>query len=211
MNTEKLYVYISRLYKQIYPQPEDAGHTAWAKYVIDTFCPLVNTVLDVGCGTGFCEPLFLAKGIKYTGCTLGIEDLKEAGYRGRHVVSCDMSDLKFPDNRFDMIFARHTLEHSPMPVLTLMEWQRVAKKLLLVMPAPEYWTYRGQNHYSVANKEQLWNWFDVSGWEVIEHKDFMTSDPVFVEYYMPEVKDRSEVKYPGAPIPVEYWIYLEAK
>lgn len=212
MNLDKLYTHISKLYEQIYPQPEDAGHTAWAKYVIDVLCPEINTVLDVGCGTGFCQPLFTSRKIRYMGCTLGITDLKEAGWRGRKVVSCDMSDLNFPDGHFDMIFARHTLEHSPMPIITLMEWKRVSKQyLLLVMPAPEYWTYRGVNHYSVANKEQLWHWFNIAGWEVLEHRDFMTSDPLFMEYYLPEQKDRSQVKYPGAPIPVEYWFLLEAK
>ena len=42
-----------------------------------------------------------------------------------------------------------------MPLLTLMEWHRVAKKyLMLILPNPDYYTYLGRNHYSVMDKQQ---------------------------------------------------------
>lgn len=212
MNCDKLNLYLYTLYRDIYYQPEDEGHTDWAQLVIDEMCPKVNTVLDVGCGTAFCEPIFAKKGISYVGCTLGEEDLLEAKDKDRRVFLSDMSDIDVPDNSTDLIFARHVLEHSPMPIITLMEWHRVSSKyLLLVMPSPEYWTYAGKNHYNVANKDLLWNWFDVSNWNVVDQKDFMTSNKLFMKHYMPQVKDRSKVTYPGRPIPVEYWYLLEAK
>lgn len=209
MNPEKLYVHLSKLYKEIYHQPPDEGHDDWATYAIDELCPKVNTVLDVGCGVGFCEPIFRARGIAYSGCTLGEEDYQAAKMVRRTVIKCDMSDIPVQDNAVDMIFARHVLEHSPMPIISLMEWKRISKEyLFLIMPAPEYWTYRGLNHYSVMNKDQLWNLFETVGWDVVKEKDFMTSDKWFMKHYRPEVKERGTLTYPGRPIPVEYWYLL---
>lgn len=210
MNSSKLKTYLDTLYLSIYHQPEDAGHYDWAEYAINQLVPKeVNTVLDVGCGVGFCQPIFQMKGISYTGCTLGEEDYLVAKKANRSVFVSDMSDIDVPDSSVDMVFARHVLEHSPMPIISLIEWRRISKEyLFLIMPAPEYWTYRGQNHYSVMNKDQLWNLFEQVGWGVVEERDFMTSDKLFMKHYRPEVKERGKLVYPGRPIPVEYWYLL---
>lgn len=55
-----------------------------------------------------------------------------------------------------------------MPLLTLMEWARVSKNWLgLVLPAPEWYTYTGHNHYSVMNMEQIKNLLGVAGWNIM--------------------------------------------
>ena len=60
----------------------------------------------------------------------------------------------------DFIFLRHTLEHSPYPIFTLMEYNRVLKqggKIYIEVPAPdcerrhEY----NLNHYSIFGANQL--------------------------------------------------------
>lgn len=210
MNSIKLQRYLDKLYRDIYPQPDDPGHTDWAQHAVDVLCPEISTVLDVGCGVGFCAPLFLDRGISYIGCTLGEEDYRDAVKARYNVFLSDMSDIKMDDNSVDMVFARHVLEHSPMPIISLMEWHRVSRKyLFLIMPAPEFWTYRGKNHYYVMNKDQLWNLFEIVGWSVVKDQDFMTSDTLFMKHYLPEQKDRSKVVYPGRPIPVEYWYLLQ--
>lgn len=191
--------YINKLYGDIYAQPEDAGHTKLAQKVIDYWMSRMTTcksVLDVGCGQGMCQSMFEKWGVEYEGIALG-EDVTIAQGRGRNVKRMDFSFLDYPDNSFDLIFARHAWEHSPMPLLTLMEWGRVAKNWLgIVLPAPEWYTYRGQNHYSVMNWEQIHNLLDVAGWNILwEKTDELPPDP----------------NYPTQMMPHEYWIMSEKR
>jgi len=83
----------------------------------------VKTVLDIGSGSegaGFNEHVDLGLGT-------------------------DFHWLPYGDNSFDLVWARHALEHSPMPFFALLEWHRVTKKyLLIILPEPtpyiaEYW------------------------------------------------------------------------
>lgn len=188
--------YLNKLYSQIYAQPEDSGHTNLAQRVIDHWMSRMTTchsVLDCGAGQGFCQAMFERWGLIYEGVALG-EDVIIAQERERSVKRMDFSFLEYPDNSFDLIFARHALEHSPMPLITLMEWARVAKNWLgIILPAPEWYTYRGQNHYSVMNMEQIKNILDVAGWNVMweEIIELPNGD--------------------GVMIPNEYWLMSEKK
>lgn len=143
--------YLDELEKDIYPQPPDQLHTARAEDAIDWglnhISDRIDTVLDVGCGEGFCAEFFDGYGINWTGISLGDSDIKKSEVE---IIRMDISFLIFEDESYDMIFSRHVLEHSPMPLLTLMEWHRVSKTwLLLILPDPQYLTYVGRNHYSV--------------------------------------------------------------
>lgn len=162
--------YLNKLYGDIYPQPEDVGHTILAQKVIDTWMSRITTchsILDVGCGTGFCQPMFEKWGVSYEGVCLG-EDFITAQDLNRNVKCMDFNFLDYEDDSFDLIFSRHSLEHSPMPLLTLMEWERVATSWLgLVLPAPEWYTFKGRNHYSVMNLDQIHNLLDMAGWNIL--------------------------------------------
>lgn len=183
--------YLNILAGDIYEQPEDKGHTALAQSVIDLWMSRLTTcksVLDVGAGQGFCEAMFKRWNVEYEGIALGM-DVVKAQTIGRKVNKMDYHFLEYEDDSFDLIFARHSLEHSPMPLLALMEWERVSKSWLgLVMPAPEHYTYRGLNHYSVMNDEQLLGLTDRAGWKVIWFE------------YKPTIEE-----------PQEYWVMLEKK
>lgn len=164
--------YMKELRYDVYPQPEDAGHAGWAREVINYWYRWIaecKNVLDVGCGVAFVQPLFEEFGVWYVGVCLG-SDYKEALNLGRSVLECDYHYLDdFETNAFDFVFSRHSLEHSPMPLLALMEWHRVANKYLgLVLPNPEYWGWGGRNHYSVMNSEQAKFLLDRAGWKVID-------------------------------------------
>lgn len=162
--------YLNELLADIYPQPEDKGHTALANKVIDHWLSRMATctsVLDVGCGTGFCQPMFEKWNVAYEGVCLG-EDFCVAQDNGRNVRKMDFSFLEYDDNSFDLLFARHSLEHSPMSLLTLKEWARVSRFWLgLVLPHPDWYGYRGLNHYFVMNHDQIKNHLDNSGWKVL--------------------------------------------
>lgn len=197
-NYERIDKYLDNLLGDLYPQPPDEGHTALAQEVINLWMSRmsqVKTVLDVGAGQGFCQPMFEKWGIQYTGIALG-PDVIPAQAAGYNVQRMDFNFLEFPDKSFDMVFSRHSLEHSPMPILTLMEWSRVVKGWLgVVLPAPEHYTYEGLNHYSVMSVPQFLS--------IVKRANF---HPIWVD-----------VKFRGIPLgedsgpaePEEYWLFCE--
>ena len=164
--------HLGELEKDVYPQPQRGdNHYGWAKDVIERWIPNLSVydVLDVGCGEGFCQEFFEKYNIEYLGTTYSSEDYSYAKDKDRKVIAQDFNFLEANGDRYDLIFARHSLEHSPMPLLTLMEWHRVARKyLILVMPNPGDYGWAGRNHYSVAGIEQIKFWLDRAGWEVTE-------------------------------------------
>lgn len=163
---------LSRLMGDVYEQPEDKGHRGhalrlcvWALSNME-----VGSVLDVGCGNGFCQSFLY----DYTGIGLG-DDIRIGKSMGRNVREMDFNFLDFPDESFNTVFSRHSLEHSPFPVLTLMEWHRVARKnLILCVPNPFHYTYVGRNHYSVANAHQTAWWLRRAGWRIFKARKTQT-------------------------------------
>lgn len=193
--------YLNKLYADLYPQPEDPGHTSLALKVIDTWMSRMTTcksVLDLGCGTGFCQPMFEKWGVSYEGVCLG-EDYMTALEKGRSVKRMDFSFLDHEDKSFDLLFSRHSLEHSPMPLLTLMEWARVSRYWLgIILPHPDWYGYKGRNHYSVMNHEQVHNLLDNAGWKVL----WSDVDK------LPFKKNEDE---PAVPVNHEFWLMCEKK
>lgn len=157
-NYKNIDLYLNKLLGDIYDQPEDDGHTKLARWLVDNwFISLTNckSVLDAGCGQGFMQPMFAELGMVWTGVTLG-KDYLICKEKGLDVYNEDMSFLHFDDSSFDLVIGRHSLEHSPFPLLTLMEWERVSKQwVCVVLPDPEHYTYVGRNHYSVMTHVQL--------------------------------------------------------
>jgi SAM-dependent methyltransferase len=162
--------YLDELAQDVYPQPPDIEHTKLSKEIIDKWIPglHVKDVLDVGCGEGFCQPFFEEHKLIYKGIALG-GDVGKAKESGRTVYDFDFHFIPDGDNSWDLIFARHALEHSPMPILALMEWHRVARyHLIVVLPKPKFWLFIGRNHYSVVTMSQARFLLDRSGWEIID-------------------------------------------
>lgn len=207
-NFENIDRYLSELGKDIYDQPEDEGHTAWATAAIDELLPKEGmSVLDVGCGGGFCKPLFQAKGCTWRGITMSSEDKEIADKNKREVDIMDMHFMTFPDESFDLLFARHSLEHSPMPLMALMEWHRVSKQYaIVILPSPDYWGYGGRNHYHVMDWHEWWSLFAFSSWKVLEYTCLTTYDKVFADHYPTK---GSPQPYPLPPKDVEYWFLLK--
>lgn len=160
-NYGNLDIYLNRLLSDIYPQPPDEGHTQMALDVFNKwFLPnnLGKSVLDVGCGdTAFMRPHFEILNMEYTGVALKVTNPE--------VINMDFNFLEFPDDTFDCVFSRHSLEHSPMPLISLMEWYRVAKFFLcIIIPNPDHYGWTGLNHYSVMNEEHLLFLLKRAGW-----------------------------------------------
>lgn len=190
-NYNNLERYLNELTGDVYEQPPDGGHQAAIDDVTAKWLPQIqglNAILDVGCGQGQAFPVLSKYAGRVAGVTLGT-DAAICQDNGLEVYSEDMTFLSFDDGEFDLIFARHTLEHSQMPLVTLMEWHRVSKQfLLLVVPNLEFFGPSGRNHYYVLRPDQWENLLTRAGWHPIWQD--LESEPM--EYrFMCEKKNRT--------------------
>jgi SAM-dependent methyltransferase len=167
----KLKFYNEWLYTaHIYDEGDSKFHQQLTKQVVETYVDPLNLpkdahILDLGCGPGY----FLdeMKEREYTnihGVTLSPGDIAICEGKGHDIKKYDLSFLPqkdgYYDESVDFIFLRHALEHSPYPIFSLMEYNRVLKqgsKIYIEVPAPdgdrkhEY----NLNHYSIFGHNQL--------------------------------------------------------
>jgi SAM-dependent methyltransferase len=170
VDTLKLRFYIDWLYNNhVYDEGESGFHkeitTKMVKDYIDPLeLPKDAHILDLGCGPGYFLNEMKERGYtNLVGATLSPGDTKICEANGHTVKQYDMSFLPvkdgYIDESVDLIFARHALEHSPFPILTLIEWNRVLKqggKLYIELPQPDNdrrheWN---SNHYSILGASQ---------------------------------------------------------
>lgn len=101
-------------YSRFFNLPQDTHpERLW---VIDQLSPQ-DKVLDVGCGTH-----------KTVSQAVGVD------IRPVTDIQASADSLPFENKQFDVLIARHCLEHMLDPIKTLKEWERVAKKLIIILP-----------------------------------------------------------------------------
>ncbi len=98
-----------------------------------------NSILDLGCGSGELLIFFKEKGFNVTG--IEIDPITSQFLKNTYnlnVFNQDMdSSFPFPDNSFDIVISRHSLEHTHNPLNVLLEIHRVLKpngRLILGLP-----------------------------------------------------------------------------
>jgi SAM-dependent methyltransferase len=167
----KLKFYNEWLYTaHIYDEGTSPMHETLTKQVTEQYVDPLNIpknakILDLGCGPGYFLDYMKEKGYTdLTGVSLSPEDVRMCEEKGHTVKKYDMSFLPqkdgYYDESVDFIFLRHSLEHSPYPIFSLMEYNRVLKqfgKMYIEVPAPDCqrkheWNL---NHYSIMGTEQL--------------------------------------------------------
>lgn len=151
----------------VYSEPDTQLHIN----VMDNVIPKIikdadlsdkQKILDVGCGRGYGMLKFKELGCtNIQGITLSEEDVNASQDRGFVCTQQDMSFTDFANNEFDFLFVRHALEHSPYPLLTLKEFNRILKSgggAYIEMPSPkcERQLEKYDNHYSIMGVRQ-WN------------------------------------------------------
>jgi SAM-dependent methyltransferase len=154
-NYENFDRHYDELLGDVYPQPIDDGHLANMTDVIMRWIAPLNvvSVIDMGCGDGDAKYIFDKLGIQYWGNSLNLDGV-DKNLINTYIFKDDFNFVSFvnKDDTIDLVYSRHSLEHSPFPLLTLMEWHRVSNHwLCLVLPNPKHYTYAGRNHYSVMN------------------------------------------------------------
>jgi SAM-dependent methyltransferase len=156
----RLVSFIDKIESETYAESPSYIHSEITDKAIDIliskYCDDKKTrILDIGCGQGPALNLFRDKGYLSTvGITLNDEDVYVCMKNGHHVRKMDQSFLQFQDNSFDLLWARHVIEHSIFPYFTLAEFARVLVPggiLYLEVPAPETPCHHetNPNHYSV--------------------------------------------------------------
>ena len=171
MSAKRLEEFFAFCSRSIYAEPVAEPHITITNEIVSMMFNqgLVSKgakVLDVGCGTGQALDLFIRGGADAVGITLGADDLQSCRDKGLPVHEMDQNNLDFPDDHFDLVFARHVLEHSPIPLFTLFEYRRVLRRggwVYVEVPAPDTFAHHewNVNHYSV---------FTPSVWLALFHK-----------------------------------------
>ena len=116
------------------------------KKSIDMFLiPISNNnsfVLDAACGDGSGLEHLHRKGYNNLyGVDLNQDKIDRANLKvsSAQIKKCNISNLPFDDNIFDIIWSSHTLEHSNEPFVVLSEFKRVCidnGHILLILPYP---------------------------------------------------------------------------
>jgi ubiquinone/menaquinone biosynthesis C-methylase UbiE len=86
--------------------------------------------------------------------------------------------LEFPDESFNVVWSRHCLEHSAMPLLTLFEYNRVLKtggNCYIEVPQPESLHIDNPNHYSLFSDRGWRNLFGRAQFTVEDYRVYNLS------------------------------------
>jgi|TARA_R110000868_G_scaffold301793_1_gene562254 SAM-dependent methyltransferase len=136
-----------------------------AEYVDPIELAKDSLILDLGCGPGYFLDEMKSRGYtNLVGVTLSPEDAKICTDKGHTVKQYDISFIPqkdgYYDESVDFIFLRHALEHSPYPIFSLMEYNRLLKqnsKIYIEVPAPDCERKHefNLNHYSIFGPVQL--------------------------------------------------------
>lgn len=92
-------------------------------------------VLDAGCGTGVDYQNLKKLNIDYTGVdiTPKVVEVAKDLFPKANFVQGDIEDLQFDDGEFDVVFARHVIEHLESYSDAVEEMKRVADKRVIVL------------------------------------------------------------------------------
>jgi SAM-dependent methyltransferase len=167
----KLKFYNEWLYTaHIYDEGDSQFHKDLTKQVVELYIDPLNlpknaNILDLGCGPGyFMDEMKTREYTNVTGVTLSPGDIKLCKDKGHTVKEYDLSFLPqrdgFIDESVDLIFLRHALEHSPYPIFSLIEYNRLLAlhgKLYIEVPCPDCDRQHENNlnHYSIFGQTQL--------------------------------------------------------
>ncbi len=165
MNNEKWNSYVNKL---IYPETTTKVElrTGHRKITLNAFEKLFanappenRKVLVVGAADGVEVEYFLDKGFEVVGVDMSDSQFKARDNKNLNLIKCDMHEICFPNDTFDLVYCCHVYEHAVSPMIALDEMRRVLKnKGLLFISTPlsnEKWHIQDPTHIFIPIKEQL--------------------------------------------------------
>lgn len=167
----KLKFYNDYLYQcHIYDEGDSDMHKTLTTQVVEKYIDPLNLpkdskILDLGCGPGYFLDEMKSRGYTdLTGVTLSPGDVENCEKKGHTIKKYDLSFIPqkdgYYDESVDFIFLRQALEHSPYPIFSLMEYNRLLKqgsKIYIEVPAPDCDRMHetNLNHYSILGSNML--------------------------------------------------------
>jgi SAM-dependent methyltransferase len=191
---KKLEAFLEKIESETYAEAASDLHTKVTENMLNPLLdnlklPPSAQILDVGCGQGVALTIFQQRGYQPIGITLNDEDVEKSIEAGFDVRKMDQSFLDFPDGSFDLLWARHVLEHSIFPYFTLWEYGRVVKSggiVYVEVPAPDT-AARHQtnpNHYSVLPKSTWESLLLRSGFSILHFQEIKLQLQAGEDIYM---------------------------
>jgi SAM-dependent methyltransferase len=180
LNNSRLSDFLAARAAEIYPEPRTSGHDGLTARMAAMVAPRLSpgaSILDVGAGQGPALEWFTARGFSPLGIALGEDDVSACLAAGFRCERMDQNALTFPDGAFDCVWARHVLEHSPIPLFTLTEFARVLQPqgiLYVEVPAPDTacgHDLNNANHYSVFGRRMWQSLIQRAGFEILESRE----------------------------------------
>lgn len=179
---------------QTYPETPSEPHTSVTGIMLDKVLDLCalrkpGRILDVGCGQGPALDVIRERGYHAVGITVNDEDLRVCREKGHEVYKMEQSFLDFPPGSFDLIWARHCVEHSVMPFFTLYGFSAILQEggfLYLEVPAPDTACHHEQNvnHYSVLTRSSWDSLLKRCGFAIIWENVFEFKVPAGDDAYL---------------------------
>ncbi len=179
MNTNlKLKFYYDHVLGTAYDEAKSPFHLDITKDVVERFIDPLNLakdskILDPGCGAGYFLDAMKQRGYtNVTGITLSRDDYNNCEANGHtQMRHRDMNFLEDQDESVDLLFARHSLNYSPFPYMTLLEYNRVLRPqghLYIEVPSPDcdIKHENNKNHYSILGRDMWLSLLNRTGFDV---------------------------------------------
>ena len=182
MDYNKFKLFEKRALDTVYSEFPGGYHDDIIPELVQRFLPefkldTQSKILDIGCGPGvFIKSAKDMGHTNVTGVTLSTEDVEACVRQGFDAINASMTDLPIDNSSVDFIWCRHALEHSPYPLFTLFEFQRVLKpggQMFIEVPAPDnertYMHEFNPNHYSILGNRMWQGLFNKAGFELFSY------------------------------------------
>lgn len=181
MNHIKLKFYYETVLTHVRAEGDSAFHAALTRDLVTKFVDPLKLhsqalILDLGCGPGyFLDEMKQRNFANALGVTLSPDDAELCRGKGHNVRHNDMNFLTEQDESVDYIWCRQTLQHSPFPYITLLEWNRVLKpngRLYIEVPQPDCERQHENTlaHYSVLGIKMWLSILARTGFDVSWHE-----------------------------------------
>ncbi len=174
--TRLFYKYFSNFYDTVNPV---FWNEKMRSRAIELFSIQENdTVLDIGCGTGFATEELANKSNEVHAVDITKEQLSKALEKNidANFILGDADNLPYKDNSFDAVWSSGAIEYFPEPVKTLKEARRVTKKqgkILIVGPNKPKNRFLKAIANSIMlfyNKEEAKEMLKKAGWKDIKNE-----------------------------------------